>query len=152
MDSSLFSGFAACSMLFSLTLSQPATEAARFTQKDLRVHVERLSRSGKLPLPEPKFDWEGETVIYALPHIFNPNPGNDLYEVPLHQQLVVESIRKYRMENRRQKQFWSRVLEMVEVEIGGMLTDIQNSEKNEEAVVSKLATRTDRVAKSTPMS
>jgi len=136
-------------------LQTPATST--FTQADLQSHVERVLRSGKMTLPKPTFDWSGDELIYKLPPTLKADADRDPYEAAVAEQLLVESIRKYRLGSRGQRKFWGPVLDEVERQIDGMLQDIatiQDAQRRTQAVDSRTesiqqiyATSLDRLAR-----
>jgi hypothetical protein len=113
---------------------------AQVTQPDLRKFTEGLLRRKVVSYEPPKFDWSQRMMRYNLGHVdFNTHmwfPDREVLqehglverlEPAIDEQFGVTLLRTHRMDNPRQQEFWTPVLERVESKIAKMI-DIAQQE------------------------
>lgn len=120
-------------------LAAPGVAQTQVRYQDLRSRVFRAVEQNIIQVRQPSFDWTGDYMRYDLSPACEPSPEKDPLEQPFVELLTVAAIRKYRMRTPRPRQFWSRVLPKVEVEIERMVARINDGGPNSEELAEQLS-------------
>lgn len=130
--------------IVNVPVMQGRLRAPTLTYQRFRERVREMIRAGKIPLEEPRFDWNaGDYLVCEIP---SPVPSECMgetdrlqeYSMPLSRQISVEAIRHFRTKNNpRARAFWDQVLPQVELLIESMFIQIRDSKPGQEDQLSK---------------